>query len=106
MPYKVISIFPDRRETRNFHDFDLAVTIFARACKQASRAEIWHIDFQDNALMLGTFDEEGSSWRSAKLAKTRPARFLSVSVKPAARIRQAVLRLSGIFRYVAPFFGL
>jgi hypothetical protein len=106
MPYRVISIFPDRRETRNFSDFDVAVTIWARACKQAQRAEMWHVDFMDQATLLGTFDEEGSSWKNAPLSKDRPTRYLAIRVRFAARVGQVFWRIVAIGRNVASLAGL
>ena len=106
MAYKVISIFSDRREVRNFSDFDVAVTIWARACKQAQRAEIWHLDYQDNPTLLGSFDEEGSSWKSAPLSKNRPEKYLAIRVHFAPRAGQAALSIINTLRNVAALAGL
>ena len=106
MPYKIISIFPDRREVRNFSDFDVAVTIWARACKQAQRAEMWYLDYQDNPTLLGSFDEEGSSWKSAPLSKDRPKQYLAIRVRFAARAGQVALSIISTLRNVAAMAGL
>lgn len=106
MAYRVVSVFTDRREVRNFHDFDVAVTIWARACKQAERAELWYLDENENPTFIGSFAEEGLAWKTAPLSKNRPTRYLVIRVRFAARAGQVALGIINTLRNVAAMAGL